>query len=195
MTLPSSGPLSLQDIATEFGQSHPIPLSAYYAGGGIVTSGATGTNGAVPSSGAISIFNFYGVSAVIETQRITVGNYNDGVSNNLWGYDGGVTGSIAPGSSTIYAGSTWGQISWSNNDPFNNATPGSIALEVFNTSSYPPNSGWTTVLINGTAYARTSLTYSQISVPPYLIALWTQPTTSACPFTQTIGASNTVSFS
>ena len=63
MALPSSGPLSLADIQTEFGGGNPISLSEYYAGGGLVPPGTTGTYGAVPSSGEISIRNFYGTAA------------------------------------------------------------------------------------------------------------------------------------
>ena len=63
MALPSSGPLSLTDIQGEFGGSNPISLSEYYAGGGLVPPGTTGTYGAVPSSGEISIRNFYGTAA------------------------------------------------------------------------------------------------------------------------------------
>ena len=65
MALPSSGPLSLADIQTEFGGGNPISLSEYYAGGGLVPPGTTGTYGAVPSSGEISIRNFYGTSAAV----------------------------------------------------------------------------------------------------------------------------------
>ena len=65
MTLPSSGPLSLADIQTEFGGSNPILLSEYYAGGAYVPAGTTGTYGAVPSSGTISIQNFYGTSMLV----------------------------------------------------------------------------------------------------------------------------------
>ena len=65
MALPTSGPLSLNDIQTEFGGSNPASLSEYYAGGGLVPSGTTGTFGAVPSSGTISIQNFYGTSNVV----------------------------------------------------------------------------------------------------------------------------------
>jgi hypothetical protein len=64
MAIPSSGPLSLTTIQTEFGGSNPIGLSEYYAGGGLVPAGTTGTYGAVPSSGTISIQNFYGTSNV-----------------------------------------------------------------------------------------------------------------------------------
>lgn len=56
MALPSSGPLSLNDIQTEFGGANPISLSEYYRGGAYTTSNNTG----VPTSGAISIGNFYG---------------------------------------------------------------------------------------------------------------------------------------
>lgn len=63
MAIPASGPLSLSDIQTEFGGTNPISLNEYYAGGGLVPAGTTGTYGAVPSSGAISIQNFYGTTA------------------------------------------------------------------------------------------------------------------------------------
>lgn len=65
MALPTSGPLSLSAIQGEFGGSNPISLSEYYAGGAYVPAGTTGTYGAVPSSGAISIRNFYGTSNVV----------------------------------------------------------------------------------------------------------------------------------
>jgi len=82
MTLPTSGPLSLADIQTEFGGSNPISLSEYYAGGAYVPAGTTGTNGPVPSSGTISISNFYGTSN-IPTLSVTadgVFGFNSGPS-------------------------------------------------------------------------------------------------------------------
>jgi hypothetical protein len=63
MTIPSSGPVTFTDIQTEFGGSNPIGLNEYYAGGGLVPAGTTGTYGAVPSSGQISVQNFYGTTA------------------------------------------------------------------------------------------------------------------------------------
>jgi hypothetical protein len=75
MPLPSSGPLSLNDIQTEFGGTNPISLSEYYAGGANVPAGTTGTFGAVPSSGAISIRNFYGTSKIV--YRLDSGTYSD----------------------------------------------------------------------------------------------------------------------
>lgn len=67
MALPSSGAISLSDIQTEFGGSSPISLNEYYAGGTYVPAGTSGTYGAVPSSGAISIQNFYGTSKAVLT--------------------------------------------------------------------------------------------------------------------------------
>lgn len=62
MTLPASGELTLADIQGEFGGANPIGLNEYYAGGGLVPPGTTGTHGAVPTSGEISVYNFYGTS-------------------------------------------------------------------------------------------------------------------------------------
>jgi hypothetical protein len=58
MALPNSGPLSLSDIQTEFGGSNPISLSEYYKGGAFVLNTDFAPN--VPSSGTISISDFYG---------------------------------------------------------------------------------------------------------------------------------------
>lgn len=62
MALQTTGSISLQDIANEFGGTLPHSLSEYYAGGGLVPAGASGVNGAIPSSGAISLSNFYGAA-------------------------------------------------------------------------------------------------------------------------------------
>jgi hypothetical protein len=56
MALPSSGTITLAQIQTEFGGVNPIGLSEYYRGGGLTTPNNTG----VPTSGAISLSNFYG---------------------------------------------------------------------------------------------------------------------------------------
>lgn len=87
MTLPSSGPLSLADIQGEFGGSNPISLSEYYAGGAFVPAGTTGTYGAVPSSGTISIRNFYGTSnVVISISNEFIGFSSGGLTSATAGY-------------------------------------------------------------------------------------------------------------
>jgi hypothetical protein len=112
MPLPTSGPLSLTDIQTEFGGTNPISLNEYYAGGGLVPSGTTGTNGAVPSSGAISINSFYGTSNVRyfsnafsqrigSTYRGVASAVELDVNGNVWTYgqyafeSGGVADSLS----------------------------------------------------------------------------------------------------
>ena len=63
MTLQSSGQITLLDIKNEFnagGSSTNIKINDYYAGAatGYVPIGT----GSIPSSGAISLFHFYGAS-------------------------------------------------------------------------------------------------------------------------------------
>lgn len=88
MALPGPGvPLSLSDIQTEFGGANPIGLNEYYAGGAYVPAGTTGTYGAVPSSGTISIQNFYGTTNVtifISNQNISY--VSGGLSSATAGY-------------------------------------------------------------------------------------------------------------
>ena len=62
MTLPASGAISLANIQTEFGGSNPISLSEYYRGGSFVSD----NNTSVPTSGLVSLSNFYGAVAQYE---------------------------------------------------------------------------------------------------------------------------------
>jgi hypothetical protein len=75
MPVPSSGPISLSDIQAAFGGASPISLSEYYAGGANVPAGTTGVSGPVPSSGTISVSNFYGASSA--EYRLDSGVYSD----------------------------------------------------------------------------------------------------------------------
>lgn len=56
MALQASGTIDLTDIQDEFGGTNPIGLSEYYRGGANTTS----NNSNVPTSGAISLSDFYG---------------------------------------------------------------------------------------------------------------------------------------
>ena len=60
MAIPTSGALAFSALQTEFGGTNPIAISEYYAGGGLVPAGSSGTNGSVPSSGTIAMSKFYG---------------------------------------------------------------------------------------------------------------------------------------
>ncbi|BAQ90103.1 Phage tail fibre adhesin Gp38 [uncultured Mediterranean phage uvMED] len=76
MTLPSSGTLTINNIVGEFGGSAPHGLSEYYRNGGLVTP----QNTTVPTSGAISISDFYGTVAQTTT-TITTSAIINGQSN------------------------------------------------------------------------------------------------------------------
>lgn len=69
MALPASGVLSMNTLATEFGDSTPNSMSEFYRGGSLVADNAVNLN--VPSSGAVS-FNKYYDSAGTQTRNISI---------------------------------------------------------------------------------------------------------------------------
>lgn len=73
MALPVSGPLSLANIQAEFGGSNPISLSEYYRGGAYVPN--TANTATIPTSGPISISNFYGTQKSYTNTQVA--NYMD----------------------------------------------------------------------------------------------------------------------
>ena len=73
MACPSSGTITIQDIVDEFGGSTPHSLSEYYRDGGEVP----GNNTNVPTSGTISLSNFYdAVNEIIVTVSAGTTNYS-----------------------------------------------------------------------------------------------------------------------
>jgi hypothetical protein len=77
MTLPTSGPISLVDIQTEFGGPTPIKLENYYRGGAYVLDTDYAPN--VPTTGPISFSNFYGAKRT----GLTTVSFNNIGSNFL----------------------------------------------------------------------------------------------------------------
>ena len=75
MTLPLSGPISLSDIQAEFGGTDPIGLKEYYKGGAYVLTTDYAPN--VPTSGPISLRNFYGA----KKNALTTLTFNDAGDN------------------------------------------------------------------------------------------------------------------
>lgn len=72
----------MANIATEFGGSQPHSLSEYYSGGGLVPS----NTGSIPTSGAISMSQFYGTTA------IAVGAFAiSAIGTTYWTVPGGVS--------------------------------------------------------------------------------------------------------
>ena len=105
MTLPASGAISLDNIQTEFGGANPIGLNEYYKGGSYVNAGVSAS---IPTSGTISIGNFYGASARI-TVNLTIASsaFNYDVYANRGGsYAAGVTNMVVTVNSGVRVGST-----------------------------------------------------------------------------------------
>lgn len=76
MAIPGPGtPIDLQDLADEFGGSTPHQISEYYRGGGEVPDSAA--NSAVPTSGTISLGDFYGAVNVVTLNLTVTGNTNN----------------------------------------------------------------------------------------------------------------------
>lgn len=167
MAIPSSGAISLLDIQNEFGGSSPISLNEYYAGGSYVPSGTTGTYGAVPSSGEISLRNFYGTSKVVNIYRtITVGINGSGPIS-LFGY----------GSSAAPVGA-YGSIDNQNFGLINTnivelcfveGSPSSVILRLDGNQS---NSGFSAITVGNNTYFRSSATYNAGSQTYWL---WSAP--------------------
>ena len=77
----TGSPLSLSEIAAEFGGSTPHSMSEYYAGGANVPAGTAGNGGDIPSSGAINFNIFYTAAkstrvAIALTISSTTQSYN-----------------------------------------------------------------------------------------------------------------------
>ena len=149
MAIPASGALTLAMIQTEFGGINPIGLDEYYAGGANVPSGTTGTNGAVPSSGAIAMSIFYGTSKVIDTQTVTIGTFTFKSLITRGFYTVTTTGSISDGTFNPVSGATIESLSWGN--------VGNSIL--FQLQGVRANSGWTNMRLYSVDYARSAATF------------------------------------
>jgi len=126
VALPSSpNQLTLNQIAGEFGGTVPHSLSEYYAGAGQVPSGISGDSGAIPTSGQISIGQFYG-SANRVTINLTISSAttNYQISSSRGGtYSAGITDVIVTnnsqvGSNSVGTAALWTgpNASWSTGD-------------------------------------------------------------------------------
>lgn len=92
MTLQSSGQMTFTDIQTEFGGSNPISLDEYY-----------GAASGIPSSGQISMNQFYGKSGTYSL-TLTVGHDNTGPYSAATGF--GIGGNPFNTSNTHYVAGT-----------------------------------------------------------------------------------------
>lgn len=166
MTLPSSGPLAISQMRDEYALSNPVAMSHFY-----------GKNG-LPSSGALSFGGFYGKSNYLDQQIVTVAGWKEfGIQN--YGFATG-KGSISDGTSNLYSGITITKL--------HHETFGLDAFIFFTVSSNVTNSGWTSMVINGTTYLRSSANFSSSKE-----WRWSIPYTTY-PFGTTTGAQITVTW-
>lgn len=143
MALQASGAISINDIVGEYGGSGSHSLSEYYRGGSFVANHSN--NSSVPTSGTISLSNFYGQSNTAPgntalTYTIVAGSNS---TNSQQGY---LSGLPADG------------IFFTNSQPMGSISnnPNSTAL----TSGFNPTvTGLTTQSVSGKS-ATTDLTYT-----------------------------------
>ena len=172
MALPSSGSLSLSQIQGEWGGSNPISLSEYYLGS--LPTGRT-NYGSIPSSGAISVGNFYGSNAAVSTFQVASGN-------SFYQAPSQYTVEVFSLTRTqAFAGTGYATVT---NFPMNNVSSqfyrlaygtsgyfltllhlqNGVALGQPNpTSGFPSNSGWTSVVLSGSGSSRTFNRTSAVS--------------------------------
>lgn len=76
MALQTSGTISLANVQSEFGGSNPISINEYYRNGSNVSNSSA--NNSIPTSGTISLSNFYGGTAVTadNTFNLVVSTYS-----------------------------------------------------------------------------------------------------------------------
>ena len=132
MTLQSSGAISLLDVQNEFGGSNPIGINEYY-----------GVDAGVPSSGTISLNNFYG-------------GYGWPISSSdyVYAYSGSVTSDYAypPGGRIITLNYSWNCV---------NATSNYIRAALV--YGYDQNEVWTTGYQYAGSSGSGSFTFTAVS--------------------------------
>ena len=177
--IPTSGMISINQMHTEAGGNS----------GTACTLNDADIRGLInKSSGAAMNFGeWYGASAEVDSQTVTVGNLSFvlyGTMFNNHGFTSGSMGAISDGTCNFKSGATITDLSY---DDLNGNTAKAV---VFKLSGTHANSGFTTMSLAGTNYARTSATFSTVSN----VTSWVWTTTTN-PFGTTAGATKVVTFS
>jgi hypothetical protein len=155
MAVTSSAPISITDLVTEFGGSAPHSLTEYYRGGSLVPNNSANQN--VPTSGAISLTNFYGAT---DTQ--TTGNYTITIGTGTIGLGVSVHGFDAYGQTGSYGAISTNTIGFSGF----NVTIGGVNESIYDqlffyVLGHVGNSGWISMTLGGTTFNRTAGSYVQ----------------------------------
>ena len=154
MAVTSSAPISITDLVTEFGGDAPHSLTEYYRGGSLVPN--TTANNSVPTSGAISLTNFFGA-----TNTQTTGNYTIGIAASIIGLGISVFGFNANGQAGSFGSISTNTIDFSGFDVTIGGVYASSGQLFFYVTSHVDNSGWISMTLGGTTYNRTDASYAQ----------------------------------
>ncbi len=101
MALQSSGAISLNDIAGEFGGSTPHSINEYYRGGSLVANNSN--TASIPTSGTIQVDDFYGTSSASPldlTHNINMRSLTQGQGKNIFNLHGYNTTNITSGTNS-----------------------------------------------------------------------------------------------
>ena len=156
MAVTSSAPIDIGDLVTEFGGDAPHSLTEYYRGGSLVPN-ITANNG-VPTSGAISLTDFFGAT---DTQ--TTGDYTITIGSSIIGLGVGVTGFDANGQVGSFGSISTNTIDFSGFDVTIGGVYATSSQLRFYVTSHVDNSGWISMTLGGTTYNRTDAGYAQAS--------------------------------
>ena len=149
MAIPSSGPISLDDLQVEFGGTNPIKINEYYRGGTYVPDNST--NSGVPLSGAISLDDFYGAAASQSRSTTTAWN-----TTTSW---------------SVYYTTSWGSswtTSWTNSRSTEYSRTESRTTEYSRTTT----TTWSTIESTGPYYNNQQFWQVQIYYPAYGGSTW-----------------------
>jgi hypothetical protein len=184
MAVTSSAPIDIGDLVTEFGGDAPHSLTEYYRGGSLVPN--TTANASVPTSGAISLTNFFGAT---DTQ--TTGNYTIGIGGSFIGLGVGVTGFDANGQVGSFGSISTNTIDFSGFDVTIGGVYATSSQLRFYVTSHVDNSGWISMTLGGTTYNRTDASYAQANSSYFggNYTIWTWSASNA------IGSSGTITVS
>ncbi len=150
MALQSSGAISFNNLRTEYGNGGTIALSEMYRGGSFVLNHSN--NSGVPTSGTISLNNFYGQNNTAPNWSITltVGGIGGKIPESGYGA-GGITqnrtpayGSVTDNTVDILGGAFFRQCKFYGS--------GNFFLEIDGGSN-----SWSSIVINGNTFNRTSM--------------------------------------
>ena len=107
MALQGTGLITLEDVADEFDDAGPHSLSEFYRGGAEVPEATENAN--VPTSGEISLSDFYGATKRIRVDYTVSSNTNSGIDlkaiADANGYSAGITDVYLTINSGVYVGS------------------------------------------------------------------------------------------